>query len=135
MDILAHGQSVAEREEEGRPIPVKDAAGDKMFADDGETPVTITVKGSFSSTYRRKADANRDAMLKRRSTEIDGDEFEQRALDLTVACIKGWSGFTAGDAEYPFNKNNAVALLKACPWIRAQVEAAMHDHAAFFAKS
>lgn len=135
MDILAHGASVAQLEESGTVVSIKDADGAPLLTDDGTSPVTITVKGSYSPTYRRVSEANRDRLLKRRSTQMDGDELDQRSLELTAACVSAWSGFTAGNAEYPLTKPNAIALLKACPWIREQVEAAMHDHALFFAKS
>lgn len=133
MDILAQGTSVAQREEDGTILSIKDETGEPMMEGDG--PVTITVKGSYSPTYRRASEANRDRLLKRRSTQMDGDELDQRSLELIAACITAWNGFTAGGAEFPLTKANAIALLRACPWIREQVEAAVHDHAAFFPKS
>lgn len=132
MDIT-QTKSVAEREDEGTTIHLRDEAGEKMFAGPNQDrPVTITVVGTYSSTYRRAAEANRDRMLKQRRNSLDGDQIHRQSLELVAACILEWDGFTAGEQPYALTKANAVALLDQCPWIREQVEAAMHDHAAFF---
>ncbi len=127
MDI-SNTKSVAEREEEGTVVDVKDATGEKQKG------VTITVMGTYSSTYRRAVAANRDRILKQRRATVDGDQLEQQAIETAASCIKAWTGFTAGDKPYPLTKANAVALLTNAPWIREQVEEAMNDHASFFPK-
>jgi hypothetical protein len=131
MDIST-SKSVAEREDEGTIVHVRDEAGEKQYIGGDKTkPVTILVAGTYSTTYRTAADASRDRMLKQRRNAIDGDQLSQQSLELTAACILAWDGFSAGDQPYPFTKKNAVALLQQAPWIREQVEAAMNDHASF----
>lgn len=133
MDISTNSlASVEQREDEGTVVHIRDAAGEKQYQDDGTTPVTITVVGTYSKRYRRLAEANRDKMLKQRRTQLDGEQLDEQSLETVAGCILGWDGFTADGAPFPFTKANAVTLLKAAPWMREQVEAAMNDHAAFF---
>ncbi len=129
MDI-SNNKSVAEREDEGTVVHVKDVTGEPQYLDG--KPVTIAVAGTYSSTYRKAVAANRDKWLKRRSQTLDGEHLDKQALETTVACIKGWDGFTAGESPFPFTKANALVLLEGAPWIREQVESAMGDHESFF---
>lgn len=124
---IGNSKTVGEREEEGVTIDVKDAKGDR------EPGVTITVVGSYSDTYRKLQNKNRDSMLKKRG-RLEGDELEGQSVETTARCIKSWAGFTSSGKEFPYTTANAVALLTSCPWIREQVEEAIHDHAAFFPK-
>ena len=123
---ISTSKSVAEREEEGIVIDVRDASGEV------EPGVTITVVGTYSQTYRKAQNANRDKWLKQR--RMDGDALEERSLETTAKCIKAWTGFTSEGKPFPYTKENAIALLSGAPWIREQVEEAMNDHAGFFPK-
>ena len=127
-------KTVEEREDEGVELHVRDEAGEKLYADtpSGKIPVVITVAGTYSKTYRRAAEANRDRAAK--SRRMDGDAMERQGLELVAKCILGWKGFFTDDActqLYALTKQNAIALLQGAPWIREQVEAAMMDHASF----
>jgi hypothetical protein len=124
---ISTSKNVAEREEEGITIDIKDASGEK------EPGVQITVAGTYSATYRKAQSQNRDKFLKQRGG-LDGDTLETRSLELTAKCIKSWKGFTSDGKEFPCTKDNAIALLSGAPWIREQVEEAMNDHASFFPK-
>ena len=125
------GQDVAEREDAGIIIPLRNERGEKEYQGDGKTPVTMLVAGTYSSRYRRALEASRDQALKQRT--VDGDQLEQRSLAVVAACVIGWEGLETDDhTPIPFSKANALDILAACPWIREQVEAAMNDHAAFF---
>jgi len=128
FDIGA-AKSVAAQEDEGIVVSVKDAQGAPQFV--GETPVTITVAGSYSAIYRRALDAQRDRMVKLRRG-LTGEALQRQQLELVAACILRWDGIMNGDKVFPLTKDNAVALLEAAPWIREEVEAAMGDHAGFF---
>lgn len=132
MDI-GSGKVVEQREEEGTVILIRDEAGERMYHEKDPTkPVSITVVGTYSATYRRASEAQRDRNIKRRNFHLDGDQLDQQALELVAACITAWDGFTANGEAYPLTKPNAVQLLRAFPWIRQQVEAAMNDHSLFF---
>lgn len=135
FDIVS-AKDVAAREDEGTVVELKDQNGEPLYADDAKTlPVTITVAGTYSTRYRRAVDQNRDRMLKRRQATLDGEQLNRQSLELIAAAIIAWSGLTESGADYPLTKENAIALLDACPWIREQVEMAASDHASFFAKS
>lgn len=128
MDI-GNNKTIAEQEDEGVVVEVRNAAGEV------EEGVTITVVGTYSNTYRKAQAANRDRMMKQRRGALDGEAIEQQALDTIARCIKSWAGFTSGKVNFPYTRENAVALLTSAPWTREQVEEAMNDHAAFFKKA
>lgn len=133
MDIKSQAKQVEQREDAGFTVHIRDELGEKLYQDDEQTkPVTITVVGTYSRTYRRTIEAQRDRNIKQRKFNLDGDELLQQALELEAACIRDWDGFTDDGAPVPYTKANAVALLRQYPWIREQVNAAMNDHAAFF---
>lgn len=134
MDIST-SKHLAQQEDDGITITISGPDGDKLTQDDGVTPVTITVAGSYSQRYRKAANANRDKLLKQRTRTVGADDLDRQALDLLAACVIAWDGFTDDGKPYPLTRENAVALFDACPWIREQVESAVSDHARFFTKS
>jgi hypothetical protein len=125
---IGNSKSVAEREDEGITIDIRDASGEV------EKGVSITVVGTYSKTYRKVQSENRDKFLKQRRNSLDGDSLEAQSIETTAKCIKGWTGFTSAGENFPYSKENAIALLTNAPWIREQVEEAMNDHSAFFPK-
>jgi hypothetical protein len=126
---IRNSKPIRDREEEGTVINVRDVSGEIQEG------VTITVVGTYSQTYRKAVNANRDKVLKERRSALDGDAIDSRTLETAAKCIKGWTGFTADGQPFPYNKENAIALLTEAPWIREQVEEAMNDHASFFPKA
>ncbi len=124
---IGNNKTVADREEEGTEVEVRDVAGEV------EAGVTITVVGTYSTTYRKAQSQNRDKFLKQRG-KIDSDMIEKQSVETTARCIKAWKGFTSNGQDFPYTKDNAVLLLTNAPWIREQVEEAMNDHAAYFPK-
>lgn len=116
-------------EEEGVTVEIRNRAGEL------EEGVTITVVGTYSATYRKVRDANRDKMVKQRRGMLNGEALDAQAIETAARCIKGWTGFTANGQPYPYTRENAIALLSEADWIREQVEEAMNDHASFFQKS
>jgi len=125
---IGNSRSVAEREEEGNEIEVRDVA---RVVEEG---VTITVVGTYSATYRKAQNQNRDKFLKQRGN-VDSEMIEKQSVETTARCIKAWRGFTSNGVDFPCNRENAIAMLTNAPWIREQVEEAMNDHAGFFPKS
>jgi hypothetical protein len=135
MNITKTGKTVAQREDEGTTIHVRDEAGDKMWQDEAQTkPVTITVAGSYSSRFRRLAEASGDRAWKK-AGRMDAEDQRRNSLEIVAGCVLAWDGFTVGEgpaeAPYACTKANAIALLDQCVWIRDQVEKAMSDHALF----
>jgi hypothetical protein len=129
MDIT-DAQAQAAQEDQGQTIEIRTAAGEPELHDG--TPVTITVVGLYSDTYRRIYDRQREQIFKRGRRALTGEALRRQQIELVAACIRDWHGFTNGGLPFPYTKDNAVALLNAVPWIREQVEEAMGDHAGFF---
>lgn len=137
MNITKTGKTVAQREDEGTTIHVRDENNEKMYQNaEQTTPVTITVVGTYSSRYRRLMEATGDRAWKK-AGRMEAEDNRKSALEIVAGCILEWDGFTTGDEKfevpYTYSKANAVVLLDQCPWIREQVEKAMSDHALFSA--
>jgi hypothetical protein len=130
---ISTSKTVAEREDEGVAVHLYDEKGDLMYED--KKPVTITVVGTYSKTYRRVQNEQRLKNLKGRRTQLTPEGIDQKANEAIARCVTAWSGFTSEGKPFPYTEENAVALFQAAPWIREQVEEAMGDHAAFFPKS
>lgn len=135
FDVAAQ-KDVSQREDEGTLVPVKSVTGEVQFYGEGEAkkPVTIRVVGTYSKTWRRANHALRERLRKFRTTRTI-EQQEQHAIELIADCILGWEGITSGDQPFPFTRDNAIALLTTCQWVREDVEAAMGDHAGFFSTS
>lgn len=129
---ISTSKSVAEREEEGTTIHLLDEKGDYLF--EADAPVTITVVGTYSKTYRRVQNEQRAKNLKGRRAPLTPEQIDARGTEGLAACVLGWQGFTSDGKPFPYSRDNAIALFQAAPWIREQVEEAMGDHAAFFPK-
>lgn len=131
---ISTSKSVAEREDEGVVINVRDANGDELFYGEGaaKKAVTITVAGTYSKTYRRATDAQRERMMKQRRVSLSGDQLAKQQLELVAACVLAWDGFVSNGQPYECTKANVISLLDSAPWIREQVEEAMNDHQSFF---
>lgn len=134
---ISNSKSVAEREDEGTVVHIADAVGEKMFYGEGDEkkPVTITVAGTYSATYRRATDAQRERMMKQRRAALTGEQLAKQQLALVASCVLAWGGFVNNDKPFPATKENAMLLFDQAPWIREQVEEAMNDHQAFFPSS
>lgn len=129
---VSTSKAVSEREEEGTVVHLTDEKGDLMY--ENMEPVTITVVGTYSKTYRRVQNEQRAKNLKGRRLQLTPEQIDARANEAIASCVLGWEGFTSEGKPFPFTKDNAAALFTAAPWIRDQVEEAMGDHAAFFPK-
>lgn len=93
------------------------ATGEKLY--DGETPVTITVRGMDCTALREK---RKD--IERRQAEGEEISPEQSGAELLAAVTVGWSGIGLhSDEELPFSFENAVALYldPDAEWICGQV--------------
>lgn len=126
--------AVTVREDEGQVVHIRDARGDLAYTGEGEQrkPVTVRVAGTFSTHYRRANDAIQQRVLKRRQRDITPEQVLANRIELVRSCILDWQGFTNQGKPLVFSPENATLLLTKCPWVRAQLEEAMEDHAAFF---
>jgi len=128
---LGGAAAVVEREDVGRPVHIKNESGELMYVD-ADTPVTITVVGTYSKRYRKAMDAKAEKRLQQRA---DMDTIREDAMDVTAQCVTEWQGIFHDGAPLECNKANVLRVLKAAPWVREQVETAMDDHAGFFRAS
>jgi len=127
-------------EDEGQVVVLRNVLDDPMTYVDtaGNTqPVTWTVRGTFSATYRRVIEQQKRAVGKRirRGEDVieatDGNE-----LAAMVACTVAWAGFMSGGQPLPCTPENVRAVLSSpkAQHIVEQVRRAMGDHEAFFTK-
>lgn len=126
---LANVGTVADREEIGRVVHLKDDREELAYV--GDQPVTVTIAGSYSKRYRRTQEALTQRMFKRRQVQLTAEQFMANRIELVAACVLDWQGITNNDKPLACTKENATALLTAAPWVLAQLEDAQADHASF----
>jgi hypothetical protein len=99
-------------------------------------PVTITLAGQDSSTYKKARNAQVTKRLaKRNPGKITGEEAEAEALELLVAATLGWDGISLGSNEpLAFTPGNVRRLYETLPAIREQAAAFVDDRANFLTK-
>jgi len=115
----------APKAEAGRPLEL-------LNPDTGEKlGITITLRGSESSTYRSTFRAQVDRRMNNRQTKTTMATMESDAIDLLAACTVGWSGILIGNQEFPFSHDNAVALYTRFAWIKRQADAFVSEEANF----
>lgn len=96
-----------------------------------ELPATVLIHGHDSDAYREaQISIQRDRlarMARQRGTPPDPEEVNAEALQLLAACVQGWEGLQQNGQPLAYTGTaSALALLQAFPWIREQVDAAVH---------
>jgi len=116
-------------------ITITDPRDGTAILNADKTPMTVTIYGPYSQTYRsvlraqqqkRAADMTRAA----RST-LDPDELEAMSSELTLQCIADWNLTLEGAKKLPFTPENVAMVLTDYPWLRDQINAAMGNVAYF----
>jgi hypothetical protein len=110
------------------------ATGEVLLNDDG-TPMTITVHGPYSSTYKATSHAQQNKrLMKAQRTggklNLSAEEIEASSLDLLVKCTEGWS-LTLDKEPEEFSQDKARQVYLEHPWVREQVDAVFGDTRAF----
>ena len=110
------------------------ATGEVLLNDDG-TPMTITVHGPYSSTYKAVSHAQQNKrLMKAQRTggklNLSAEEIEASSLDLLVKCTEGWS-LTLDKEPEEFSQDKARQVYLDHPWVREQVDAVFGDTRAF----
>jgi len=128
---------IASIEEEGQVIHLRDARDDLMYYGEGDDrkPVTVTVAGTYSNTYRDIVKTQSRRVGKRIGHGGDFLEFaEEDALERVAGCVLAWDGFFASGKPLPCTTTNVSAVLSSpkAQHIRTQVERAMSNHERFF---
>jgi len=126
---LAGAPDVAEREEQGVTVTLLDDTGEAMM--EGGLPVTMTVVGTYSKTYRTAKAATERKFQKtiRRQGHVDSDEW---LIDIYRKCVTGWVGVLKQGAPLPCTPDTVALVLAAYPGVLRQVHEAVEDHASFF---
>jgi tRNA splicing endonuclease len=100
---------------------------------------TIHLLGIDSDAYKNATKKQQERILKqamrnRNMGGIESAERERMSLDLLASCIVGWDGLELDGQALPFSYDNATRVIEEFPWIREQVDKAVHDRG-FFVKS
>jgi len=110
------------------------ATGEVLLNDDG-TPMTITVHGPYSSTYKSISHAQQNKrLMKAQRTggkmSLSAEEIEASSLDLLVKCTESWN-LTLDKEPEGFSQDKARQVYLDYPWVREQVDAVFGDTRAF----
>lgn len=126
--------------DEGADLQLLNPVDDTVLRDEktGE-PVSIQLLGSDSKEFMRISHKLQDKRLQKRFTrgklKMSAAEIEADALDLLVACTKGWKHVRIGQEVLPFNEENVRMVYNRFPWIKEQVDSFVNDRASFLGES
>jgi hypothetical protein len=133
FDLEAEEETIADREERGCIVHIKNERGQKMY--DGGEPVTMSVKGTYSHTYRRLSTGQRDELIRTRRSSVTGEMLDQKDLNLVAGCVFDWKGFKKSGTPIPLSKKAVIAVFEKWPFIYDQIREEMGARENFFAKS
>lgn len=117
---LDTAEDISELEERGTVVHIRNKAGVKMY--DAGTPVTMTVRGTYSKTFRRLNTAHRDKLLRQRRSSLSADQLDQDDVSLYAACVTAWHGFKAGGQPIPLTKEAVIRVFTRFPYVFEQVK-------------
>lgn len=105
-------------------LDIKHPLTGELLLDDKENPMTITVYGSETATYKKRVFELRRKMVEKQDTTFEGSE--DFAMEMLVAVTANWS--IQMDGKHPSCTPKAVLqLYEAQPWIRDQVDLFVHE--------
>lgn len=122
--------------DEGAELELLSPIDDTVLRDEktGEA-VTIKVIGTDSKDYTKVYQKIQDRRIQKRfkkgKTTITAAEMQEEAMDMLVACTKGWKHIEIEGKELAFSEDNARMLYTKFPWVREQVDAFVSDRANF----
>ncbi len=108
------------------------ATGDVLLHEGA--PITITVLGTDSKTWRNKQreyQRQRIAKMSRSKKNVDLLISDEDACNLLAECTIDWTGIIVDGKAIKFSKDAAVDLYSKYNWIREQVDAFIGDRANF----
>lgn len=93
----------------------------------------VSIESEIPSAKRRQYTDRRFAKLNktRNGLKLTADEVEAEALDIIVACTKGWRGVGVGEPVTEFSAQKARELYTKVKAVREQVEDAINDRSLF----
>jgi hypothetical protein len=124
---------LGEVEERGVTVHIRNARGEKMY--DAGQPVTMTVLGTYSKTYRRLATAQRDQLLRQRRSTLSAEQLESQDVALVASCVTAWQGFKASGQPIPLAKAAVIKVFTKFPFVLEQVKEEMSARENFTERS
>jgi len=105
----------------------------EVIRDEDDAPMRIELVGKDSDEYRKaqRAITARRLKSRSRSKSFDADSLEHEAIDLLVACTKGWEGIALDGDDLEFNKANCRKVYAKYLWIKEQVDEFVDDRGNF----
>lgn len=125
--------AVAKRQDQGVAVHIKHPSRGPLYYQngDGQMPVTFTVVGTYSETYRRNERERMDLITSgKRSTANMFDTTEQ----LSSAVI-AWDGVFNAGVPVPLTREAVSKVLTSEPWIAEQLLSPTREHERFFSEN
>lgn len=109
--------------------------GELLTNDVDGSPMTITVYGPYSSTYKsiNHAQQNKRLMKAQRTggkLGLTAEEIDASALELLVKCTADWN-ITLDEKPEKFSLDKVREVYQEYPWVRDQVDAVFGETRAF----
>lgn len=130
---LNNARAVATREDKGTIVPLRDEQGDPLLCLQPDGSVVegfIRQAGRLSTRYRMAEQRINDRTIKRRTTELTAEFLERNELEKLALCAMEWN-LTDGGTPIELTVDNVIQVLRAAPWIRADLEKSMSDPSRF----
>lgn len=112
--------------QEGAVLEILNPLDGSKIPDKEDNPVTITVVGKDSETFRKTSNKIMAGRISRATSrgklKLNPDELEAEAIDLLVTCTLRWSGIEVDGKELEFSQANVKTVYIRFPWIKEQVE-------------
>lgn len=118
----------------GTVVVIRDRNGDPYPGVDADHPATMTVLGEYAEPVQRAIAGNKKRLIKRlRTNPSEIDLSDEATVNMAVAAITAWDGWTENGIPAPCTPENIRRVLK-IEWILRQVVAVV-DNPKLFSKS
>lgn len=106
--------------------------GTVLMNDAGDEPLTITLYGSDSDTFRKAVRAYGNKKLNQKGNKKQSvEELEQTSSRLLANVTQCWSNIVESGELLECTEKNAMHLYTEYPWIREQVDEFVNERSNF----
>ena len=117
--------------EKGATLELRHPVTDEVLTGADDKPLTITVLGSDSPTFKRVVGDLAQAAQGRKKFTMA--EQERNAVNILARATTGWSdNWVWGGEPFEFSAENCRKLYADRPWARSQVDEFIADRSRFF---
>lgn len=102
-------------------IEIRNPETGKPIAGPADKPMSVTLYGPFSSTYKMTMRAQQRARMESGAGEMTLEDVEAEQTELLIACITDWNVALDGDEPLPCTPENIRAVLTEFPWVTLQL--------------